>query len=78
MKFGFNRPAVSEEMIENVDIHTTHIHIHIGTTEAYPLAFGSGELITKLQSKIDEFCPNMFIIKTLRVREFEVGLVFFS
>ena len=29
-------PVVSEEMFENVDIHTTYIHTHIRTTEAYP------------------------------------------
>ena len=35
MKFGFNRPVVSEEkMFENVDIHTyihTHTHTYIHT-----------------------------------------------
>ena len=58
-------PVVSEEMFENVDVHTTyththtHIHTHIRTTEpAYTISSpyeptGSGEVKIKFKQQID-------------------------
>ena len=61
MKFGFNRPVVSEkQMFEIVDIHVyicTYIHTYIHTDDRAYLSYklttepkGTGELITNVEN----------------------------